>query len=124
MHLPVKSKTIDEATENDLDASGTGEQEPPREKFYCGICGKYYDKTFEQVHVQMHNGEEKFNCSICNKVFPNEESINMHMNAHQDTRIVSQNCATLLVLLEWYLIFFLNLSYPSGCIDSNQSRDE
>lgn len=99
MHLPVKSKTIDEATiENDTDASGTGEPEP-REKFFCAICGKYYDKTFEQVHVQMHNGEEKYNCSICNKVFPNEESINMHMNAHQDTRVVSQ----------YYDYFFSNL---------------
>lgn len=88
MHLPVKSKTIDEATENDADAMASGEQETPREKFYCAICGKYYDRAFEQVHVQMHNGEEKFNCSICNKVFPNEESINMHMNAHQDTRVV------------------------------------
>lgn len=58
MHLPVKSKTIDEATEND--ESVTGEQEPPREKFYCEICGKYYDKTFEKVHVQMHSGEEKY----------------------------------------------------------------
>lgn len=90
MHLPVKSKTMDEATENDAIDSVTGEPEPPRPKFYCAICGKYYDKTFEQVHVQMHNGEEKFNCSICNKVFPNLESINMHMNAHQDTRVVSQ----------------------------------
>lgn len=92
MHLPVKSKTIDEATENDAENLASGEKEPPREKFYCAICGKFYDKVFEQVHVQMHNGEEKFNCSICNKVFPNEESINMHMNAHQDTRIVSWLC--------------------------------
>lgn len=91
MHLPVKSKTIDEATEHDADASNTGEQEPAKEKFYCDICGKYYDKTFEQVHVQMHNGNEKYNCGICNKVFPNEESINMHKNAHQDTRVVSSS---------------------------------
>lgn len=89
MHLPVKSKTLDEATELETDGSATGEQDVKREKFYCSICGKYYDKTFEQVHVQMHNGEEKYNCSICNKVFPNQESINMHMNAHQDTRVVS-----------------------------------
>lgn len=89
MHLPVKSKTIDEATEQETDNSTGGGQEHPKEKFYCDICGKYYDKNFEQVHVQMHNGEEKFNCGICNKVFPNEESIQMHMNAHQDTRVVS-----------------------------------
>lgn len=85
MHLPVKSKTIDEATDMETDPLIT---EDSREKFYCDICGKSYDKTFEQVHVQMHNGEEKYNCHICNKVFPNEESINMHMNAHQDTRVV------------------------------------
>lgn len=89
MHFPVKSKTIDEATDLDMENSTGGDQEHAREKFYCAICGKSYDKTFEQVHVQMHNGEEKFNCHICNKVFPNEESINMHMNAHQDTRVVS-----------------------------------
>lgn len=79
---------MDEAIENDNE-SQNNEQEPPREKFYCEICGKYYDKTFEQVHVQMHSGEEKFNCHICNKVFPNDESLTMHMNAHQDTRVVS-----------------------------------
>lgn len=87
MHLPVKSKTIDEATnEQETEHSLTGEPEQPREKFYCGICSKYYDKTFEQVHVQMHNGEEKFNCRICNKAFPNEESINMHMKAHKENK--------------------------------------
>lgn len=86
MHLPVKSKTLDEA----IDAGGDpSNADNFRNKFYCAICDKYYDSHFEQVHVQMHNGEEKYNCSICNKVFPNEESINMHMNAHQDTRIVS-----------------------------------
>lgn len=89
MHLPVKSKTMEETTEHELDILPTNDQETLREKFYCGICGKYYDKVFEEVHVQMHNGEEKFNCGICNKVFPNEESIKMHMNAHQDTRVVS-----------------------------------
>lgn len=98
MHLPVKSKTIDETTEQDMDILPSNNQENQREKFYCPICGKHYDKTFEEVHVQMHNGEEKFNCPICNKVFPNVESYNMHKNAHQEgPRVVSnldtsQNC--------------------------------
>lgn len=95
MHLPVKSKTMDEAIENDHE-SANSEQDPPREKFYCDICGKYYDKTFETVHVQMHSGEEKYNCTICNKVFPNEESLTMHMNAHQESRVVSLNSSFLL----------------------------
>lgn len=89
MHLPVKSKTMEETVEHELEMSAMSDQDNVREKFFCAICGKYYDKTFEEVHVQMHNGEEKYNCSICNKVFPNEESINMHMNAHQETRVVS-----------------------------------
>lgn len=89
MHLPVKSKTLDEACDMETDATTGSEQEATvREKFYCPICGKYYDKTFETVHVQMHNGEEKFNCHICNKVFPNEESLSMHSNAHQEQRNV------------------------------------
>lgn len=89
MHLPVKSRTMEETTEHDMDMLSFNDQETVREKFYCGICGKNYDKTFEEVHVQMHNGEEKFNCGICNKVFANEENIKMHMNAHQETRVVS-----------------------------------
>lgn len=89
MHLPVKSKTLDEACDMEINATTGGEPEKIREKFYCATCGKHYDKTFERVHVEMHAGKGRFNCRICNKVFPNEESINMHMNAHQDTRIVS-----------------------------------
>lgn len=50
-----------------------------------------YDKEFEEIHVQMHNGEEKFNCSICNKLFPNKSSISLHMSAHQESRVVSLN---------------------------------
>ncbi|XP_055313583.1 zinc finger protein 3 homolog isoform X2 [Sitodiplosis mosellana] len=103
MHLPVKSKTIDEATEQETDNSTGGDQDHRREKFYCAICGKSYDKNFEQVHVQMHNGEEKFNCSICNKVFPNEESIQMHMNAHQDTRVIRTKAE------------MSNIKLPYGC---------
>ncbi|XP_031634575.1 zinc finger protein 436 [Contarinia nasturtii] len=102
MHLPVKSKTIDEATEHETDPLTIADQDN-REKFYCDICGKYYDKTFEQVHVQMHNGEEKYNCHICNKVFPNEESINMHMNAHQDTRVIKTKAE------------LSNIKLPYGC---------
>lgn len=89
MHLPTKVKSTDEATERLLEFSPQNDGENIREKFFCGICSKYYDKTFEEIHVQMHNGEEKFNCHICNKLFPNEESIKMHMNAHQETRVVS-----------------------------------
>lgn len=108
MHLPVKSKTLDEACDMDTDAKTGGEQEPPREKFYCPICGKHYDKTFELVHVQMHNGEEKFNCHICNKVFANEESLSMHSNAHQEQRNV--NIFTL-ISTEFYKFF---ISYLNG----------
>lgn len=94
MHLPVKAKTLDDATaDHILDTTPSSERDSLREKFFCGICGKYYDKTFEEVHVQMHNGEEKFNCGICNKLFANEESIKMHMNAHQETRVVSKQVA-------------------------------
>lgn len=77
------------------------------EKFFCAICGKYYDKVFQDVHMQMHNGEEKFNCGICNKVFPNEESINMHMNAHQDTRVVS--CQPDVICFKNFLFIYLIL---------------
>lgn len=87
MHLPVKSKTLEETIGHDVDPLQS-DTDTIRQKFYCGICCKSYDKAFQDVHMQMHNGEEKFNCGICNKVFPNEESINMHMNAHQDTRVV------------------------------------
>lgn len=89
MHLPIKSKTMEETIEQSSDPLQFIDPDGVREKFYCDICGKYYDKTFEQVHMQMHNGEEKFNCGICNKVFPNEQSINLHMSAHQDSRVVS-----------------------------------
>lgn len=89
MHLPVKSKTLDEACDMETDPTTGGEQETYREKFYCPICGKHYDKTFEQVHVQMHNGEEKFNCQICNKVFANLENLKMHSKAHQEQRNVN-----------------------------------
>lgn len=104
MHLPVKSKTMDEAIENDHE-SANSEQDPPREKFYCDICGKYYDKIFETVHVQMHSGEEKYNCTICNKVFPNEESLTMHMNAHQESRVVS------FFLLDFFILFFIKRQF-------------
>lgn len=89
MHLPVKSKTMDEACDMDTDAAIGGEQEQPRKKFYCAICGKHYDDKFQVVHMQMHDGAEKFNCAICNKVFPNKESLKMHSKAHQDPRNVS-----------------------------------
>lgn len=106
MHLPIRSKTMDEAIENDNE-SQSNEQEAPREKFYCEICGKYYDKTFEQVHVQMHSGEEKFNCHICNKVFPNDESLTMHMNAHQDTRVVSGDNFFFAIFRFFHIPFFI-----------------
>lgn len=89
MHLPVKSKTLDEACDTEADTTAGGGQDPPREKFYCNICEKHYDKTFEEVHVRYHNGEKKFTCTKCNKVFANEESLNMHSNAHQEQRNVN-----------------------------------
>lgn len=85
MHNPIKTKTLEEAAEHELETVAHDTDE----KFYCEICEKLYLKTFEEIHVQMHNGEEKFNCKICNKLFPDEESISMHMNAHQETRVVS-----------------------------------
>lgn len=88
MHNPIKTKTLEEAAEHELETITT-EPDDLQEKFYCAICEKLYLKTFEQIHVQMHNGEEKFNCKICNKLFPNEASISMHMNAHQEIRVVS-----------------------------------
>lgn len=97
MHNPIKMKTLEEAAEHELDTIPMN-NEAYREKFFCGICDKMYDKTFEEIHVQMHNGEEKFNCTICNKLFPNEASISMHMNAHQETRVVSID-SNLLILL-------------------------
>lgn len=112
MHLPIKSKTIEETIEQNVDPLQTMDPDATREKFYCDICGKYYDKTFQQVHMQMHNGEEKFNCGICNKVFPNEESINLHMSAHQETRVVSWH---------WLLVARLDCRRRPG-LDSNCSR--
>lgn len=88
MHNPIKTKTLEEAAEHELETIAN-ETDDLQEKFYCGICQKLYLKTFEEIHVQMHNGEEKFNCKICNKLFPNEASISMHMSAHQETRVVS-----------------------------------
>lgn len=87
MHNPIKMKTLEEAAEHELEAIHMNEEEF-REKFFCNICDKLYDKAFEEIHVQMHNGEEKFNCATCNKLFPNETSLTMHMNAHQETRVV------------------------------------
>lgn len=110
MHLPVKSKTLDEACDMETDGT-TGSEQEVREKFYCPICGKHYDKTFETVHVQMHNGEEKFNCHICNKVFPNEESLSMHSNAHQEQRnvMLTLALASTLTLTNGYNNRFLSI---------------
>lgn len=102
MHLPVKSKTLDEACDMEMSTGDGYDQETIREKFYCNICGKHYDKNFEQVHVRMHSGEEKFNCRVCNKVFQNDESLKMHMNAHQDARVVSVNSD---FFIGWSVIF-------------------
>lgn len=99
MHNPIKTKTFDDAGDHEIPTVPTTNDDDLREKFFCAICDKLYDKTFEDIHVQMHNGEEKFNCSICNKLFPNETNLMMHMNAHQETRVVGHRC------LIYYSIF-------------------
>lgn len=87
MHNPIKMKTLEDATEHEM-AAIQEVDDGIREKFFCNICDKLYDKNFEDIHVQMHNGEEKFNCGICNKLFPDDTNLQMHMNAHQETRVV------------------------------------
>lgn len=88
MHNKTKVKTSDEPNEHDSNVMPIDDD--LQEKFYCNICDKYYLKNYEEIHMRMHNGEEKFNCKICNKLFPNEAAIKMHMNAHQEPRIVSE----------------------------------
>lgn len=85
MHNKTKGKQNEEALEQDT----LPIDDDLQEKFYCNICDKYYLKNYEEIHMQMHSGEEKFNCKICNKLFPNEAAIKMHMNAHQEPRVVS-----------------------------------
>lgn len=121
MHLPVKSKTLDEACDMEMTTGDGDEQDPSREKFYCSICGKHYDRSFEQVHVRMHSGEEKFNCRICNKVFPNDESLKMHMNAHQDARVVS---VKLDFLVREKVLLIDGIFLKKKTLDQNQSRNE
>lgn len=87
MHNPIKMKSLEDTAEHEIAAIAINDDEY-KQKFFCSICDKLYDKAFEEIHVQMHNGEEKFNCGICNKLFPNETNLVMHMNAHQETRVV------------------------------------
>lgn len=91
MHNRVKTRPSEDPLETG--PSMMPMEEELQEKFYCNICEKYYLKNYEEIHMQMHNGEEKFNCKICNKLFPNDAAIKMHMNAHQESRFVSSEAA-------------------------------
>lgn len=93
MHNRVKAKPSEDPLETELAMMPL--EEELQEKFYCNICEKYYLRNYEEIHMQMHNGEEKFNCKICNKLFPNDAAIKMHMNAHQESRFVSPATACL-----------------------------
>lgn len=49
-----------------------------RAKFECPICGKEYDKEYEEVHMKSHN-ENQFTCVICNRKFDLQENLTLHI---------------------------------------------
>lgn len=110
MHLPIKQQTLEEATEHDIKLYN--KKDPTvKEMFYCEICDKSYvyiityiacfsifinfkflfyryDVQFKDIHMETHDGEEKFMCTTCNKKFATETHLIMHLNAHQEARVV------------------------------------
>ncbi|KAK9887811.1 hypothetical protein WA026_000126 [Henosepilachna vigintioctopunctata] len=80
MHdLKFKPRTIDPpATYNII---GNKIAEENNESFTCSVCGKAYNKKYEEVHMKSHS-EELFNCPICNRKFSDKEDLSMHAQAH------------------------------------------
>lgn len=91
MHDPVKAKEIEPPVEYGLSGEGIGAGEDeggdpsvprPRDMFTCPVCGKRYDKGYQQLHMQYHSGVNHYDCHICNRKFYTPDNLKMHMRVH------------------------------------------
>ncbi|XP_045476196.1 zinc finger protein 2 homolog [Harmonia axyridis] len=73
MHEPKKIKRLIQPQFNKM--------EEIHEMFTCEVCGKEYDKKYEEVHLKSHS-EEAANCTICNRKFVDLEDLSLHLQAH------------------------------------------
>lgn len=49
-----------------------------REKFECPVCGKIYDKEYEEIHMKYHEDSEQFICLVCNRKFDSKDNLELH----------------------------------------------
>lgn len=84
MHDPVKSKEVDPPV--DYGIMGNNTITKPREMFECQICGKSYDKTYEEIHMAYHSGINNYDCFICNRKFYTASNLEMHMRVHTNEK--------------------------------------
>lgn len=92
MHDPIKTKEIEPPVDYGImgdDNSST----KPRETFQCKICGKKYDKSYEQMHMAYHSGVNHYDCCICNRKFYTHSNLEMHMRVHSNEKgHICQHC--------------------------------
>lgn len=81
MHDPIKAKEIEPPVEYGI-TGGECSNSKPREMFDCNVCGKSYDKSYEEVHMAYHSGVNHYDCYICNRKFYTHSNLEMHMRVH------------------------------------------
>ncbi|CAD7086582.1 unnamed protein product [Hermetia illucens] len=83
MHGPIRVRPIEEAIGYEMKSSAK-DGKLSNETFFCEICNKSYDISFQEVHKKSHKAGQKFVCTICNKKFANGLNLEMHLKAHQE----------------------------------------
>lgn len=85
MHEPIKAKEVEAPVEYGIMGSDVPSTKP-REMFECKVCGKKYDKSYEQMHMAYHSGVNHYDCTTCNRKFYTHSNLEMHMRVHTNEK--------------------------------------
>ncbi|KAL1487846.1 hypothetical protein ABEB36_015496 [Hypothenemus hampei] len=91
IHLPVKSKEVEAPANYNIMGQYTQEnadiENSEGEDFECPVCGKTYNRIYEEVHLKSHKESVPTICLICNRKFESKDSLDLHTKVnHSKTK--------------------------------------